>query len=640
MPRSLRAVFSRRKEIISPEGTRPAPSRMTFQRLRAVRVAAIAIAAAAFCGYLDFYPKTFSALNRGAYDERLKMAGQLNPQLTDEALARVAVVTLSDFSFNKTNPDRLPGPPLPRAYYATLIGELTRDGAKVIAFDILFDKQRAGDAAFAHAMRRSGRVLLACEDVAPAKPSINPPEPLLRRAAYLGHTGILGDSEFDRIQPVVVDRGEPMPAFSVQAARMALGVADQPVPWAGDDWQFAGHKVPLDANGTFRVRYFDAAGKTFGHLPFEEVIRKPELFRDSFRNKVVVIGYTLTTSKETDQHPTPLGQKWGVEIHAQAIATLLLGKGVRAATPRAEVGTLATLTFTAALLASLWRLKRAALVLVLLLPAYYGFNLWLFVARDVDLPLVAPSAAVVLTALGVLLERGLTEEQEKTRMRGLLHRYVSPQIAEHVLQHPELLGRTGKRATGTVLFSDIRGFTALSEQMSPEELVSRMNEYFQAMTEIVFRHEGTAASMVGDAMLALFGVPVPYPDHARRAVAAAVEMQDTLRALQERWRAQGQTGFDIGIGINTGEMVVGEVGGQHLTNFTVYGLQVNIASRVEGLNKDLGTRILITRTTYQSVAGEIEARGPLRVPVKGVEEAVEVFEVLGWKCGQEDQTQR
>ena len=342
-------------------------------------------------------------------------------------------------------------------------------------------------------------------------------------------------------------------------------------------------------------------------------------------------------TQDKDQHQTPVGEKWGVEIQAHAIATLLAGNGdvrcIRDAPPWAEVGTLIVLAAVASLLAGLWGLKRTALLLVLLLPAYYCSTSGCSSGHNVDLHLVAPTATVVLTALGVLLERGLTEEQEKTRLRGLLHRYVSPQIAAYILQHPELLGRAGRRVTGTVLFSDIRGFTALSEQIPPEELVGRMNEYFQTMTEIVFRHEGTAASIVGDAMLALFGVPVPSPDHAKRAVAAAIEMQDALRTLQERWRLQDRHAFDIGIGINTGEMVVGDVGGRHLMNFTVYGLQVNIASRVEGLNKELGTCILITRATYESVAEDIQARGPRRMPIKGVEDAIEVFEVVGWRDG-------
>ena len=611
----------------------------SLSRMRLVRVAVIAVAAVLVCGVLDRFTEIFVGLEQDAYGQRMEMAAWKHPELTEDVLKRVTVVTVSDTSFDPANPDRLPGPPLPRQYYIRLIQELTRDGARVIAFDILFDKTQSGDAALAGAIQRSGRVLLACEDKGTAEqPSFVLPEPMLARAAAdRGHTSVPEDADrpaIDRVRPVLMERERQMPAFSVQADRMYRGMTQGPLRPTGNGWQFGNHRIPVDSDGTFKIRYFDLPDTTFGQYPLEEVIRKDRPCRSDFLGKVVVVGYATEISGDKDQHLTPVGQKWGVEIQAHAIATLLEGHFIRDASVGAETVTLIVLASLAALFASVWQLKRMALFLMLLLPVYYVFNVWMFVSQGVDLHLVAPSVTVILMALGVLLERGLTEEQEKTRVRGLLHRYVSPQIAGYILQHPELLGRAGRRVTGTVLFSDIRGFTALSEQMPPEELVSRMNEYFQTMTDIVFRHEGTAASMVGDAMLALFGVPVPAPDHARRAVAAAIEMQDTLRALQERWRTQGQPIFDIGIGINTGEMVVGEVGGQHLTNFTVYGLQVNLASRVEGLNKELGTCLLITRATYRPVAEEIEARGPLQMPVKGVEEPVEVFEVLGWRTGE------
>ncbi|MBV9848639.1 MAG: adenylate/guanylate cyclase domain-containing protein [Armatimonadetes bacterium] len=613
------------------------PGDKSLSRLRLARIVALTVTVAAFCGYLDHFTQTFSYLEQQSYGDRLKLAAELNPSLMDRARAQIAVVTLSDASFDPANPERLPGPPLPRPYYAKLIRALTRDGAKVIAFDIAFDTPRHGDAEFADAVRRSGRVLLACAEAATGGPKIVPPEPLLRRAAAgLGHTRVPLDPELravDRVEPVIMEPGRLIPAFSVQAARMASGAASQPPRRYGGGWQFGGLKIPVEADGTFMIRYLDAPGRTFGPIPLEDVTSHEALYHDSpiFRDKIVVVGYTLTTPDSRDVHNTPVGEMPGVEIQAHAIATLLAGRFVHDAPPAAEVAALVGLASLASLLASVWRLKRAALFLVLLLPAYFVLNMLLFLKEDVSLHLMAPSAAILMTALGVLLERGLTEEQEKTRVRGLLQRYVSPQIAAYVLQHPELMGRAGTRATGTVLFSDIRGFTALSEQLPPEELVSRMNEYFETMIDIVFRHEGTAASIVGDAMLALFGVPVPHPNHARRAVAAAIEMQGALTELQERWRAQDQRVFDIGIGINTGEMVVGDVGGRHLTSFTVYGLQVNIASRVEGLNKDLGSCILITRATYESVAGDLDVRGPLRVPIKGVEEPIEVYEVLGWR---------
>lgn len=604
---------------------------------RVARVAAIAVAAVAFCGYLDHFTQAFDYLEQKTYGERLEVAARWNTSLAQRAQHRIALVTLSDASYDLTDPGQPPGPLLPRSYHAKVIRELTRDGAKVIAFDMLFDKAQPDDAGLADAIRKSGRVLLAGADKGAEQPEIILPEPLLLNAgARRGHTRVPLDPErpaIDRIAPVVADGGRLVPAFSVEAARMALGTAAHPVRRTARGWQIGGLSVPVDEDGTFKIRYLGTSGETFPPIPYEKLIDgslgDKDFRRDLFKDRIVLIGDT--TRINNDIRVTPLGMMPGVEIQAYAIATLLEGRFLRAAPPGAEIALLAVLAALAALLASVWRLHRAALFLVFLLPAYFLFNVWMFVERDVFLHLVAPSVTLTLTALGVLLERGLTEEQEKTRMRGLLQRYVSPQIAGYILQHPELLGHAGKRVTGTVLFSDIRDFTALSEQLPPEELVSRMNEYFQTMTDIVFRHDGTAASMRGDGMLALFGVPVPYPDHARRAVASAIEMQCALTGLQERWRAQDQKVFDIGIGINTGEMVVGDVGGQQLTNFTVYGLQVNIASRVEGINKGLGSRILITRATYSSMAEEIKTRGPLLVDIKGIEDPVEVFEVLGWQ---------
>jgi len=605
------------------------PGSKSAARLRLARVAAITAAVAAICGYLDLDTPVFEMLEQKTYGERLEVAAEMNRPLMQRARDQIVLVTISDRSYQWASHGQQAGPVFPRADHARLIHDLTHYGAKVIAFDMVFDTPQPGDADLSKAIRQSGRVLLACADQGEERPKIMMPESVLEEAgAQRGHTRVMVNPErpaIDRIVPVIVGQGQSVTALSVEAARMARG-RNEPPP-------------PVDEDGTFKIRYLSAPGQTFTSFAYEEICDCPapqkQFYLDSgtFKDKIVLIG-DITRINKDNGHLTPVGEMPGVEIQAYALATLLEGRFLRDAPRMSEFMQIVTLAFLAALLASVWRLRRAALFLVLLLPAYFVFNVAMFVERDLVLPLVAPAVTIVLTALGVLLERGLVEEQEKTRMRGLLQRYVSPQIAAHILKHPELLGRAGTRGAGTVLFADIRGFTALSEQIPPEELVRRMNEYFDMMTDIVFRHDGTAASIVGDALMALFGIPVPYPDHARRAVAAAIEMQDALALLQQQWRAQGESVFDIGIGINTGEMVVGDVGGRQLTSFTVYGLQVNIASRVESLNKQIGSRILVTRATYESVAAEIEARGPLSSPVKGMEKSLEVFEVLGWRKSQ------
>jgi adenylate cyclase len=157
-----------------------------------------------------------------------------------------------------------------------------------------------------------------------------------------------------------------------------------------------------------------------------------------------------------------------------------------------------------------------------------------------------------------------------------------------------------------------------------------MNEYFQTITEIVFRHDGTAASIVGDAMLAVFGIPVTAINHADQAIAAAIEIQMASKQLREKWKAGDALPLESGIGINTGEVIVGEVGGQHLRNFTVYGLHVNIASRVEALNRDFKTEILLTRSTYEALEKPVSVGPALSVQVKGLVEPIDVFELCGY----------
>jgi adenylate cyclase len=222
----------------------------------------------------------------------------------------------------------------------------------------------------------------------------------------------------------------------------------------------------------------------------------------------------------------------------------------------------------------------------------------------------------------------MTEEKEKGHMRQLLGRYVNPRMADHILKNPELIGGQGKLQLGTMLFTDVRGFTKLSEALTPEELVRHMNEYFETMIDVVFKYDGTAVNLIGDAMLVVFGIPVPAPDHADRAVKAAIEMQSATAALREKWGVDETSGVSSGIGINTGEVVVGEIGGSQLRSFTVYGLQVNIASRVETLNKTLDTNILITRATYEALQNKVTVKGPTKAPVKGVAEPLDVFEVI------------
>jgi adenylate cyclase len=322
---------------------------------------------------------------------------------------------------------------------------------------------------------------------------------------------------------------------------------------------------------------------------------------------------------------------WGVEIHAHAIATLLQRGFVREPPQWVNLIAICLLAAIVCPFVTVCRLQWAACATLGLLVGYFVFNVWLFVDHGVWLHLIAPSTAMFLVAAGVLLDRGLIEEREKKRAYGLLRRFLSPQTAEYVIANPDKCVLGGERVTATVMFADVRGFTAMSERLAPEQVVALLNDYLQAMTDIVFKHEGTVDKYVGDCIMALFGIPVPYADHARRAVAAAIDMQSALLHLHEKRQVEGLPPLDMGVGINTGEMVFGMMGADERWDFTVIGDAVNLAARVEGLNAEMNSCILITQSTYELVKDEVEVWGPLTARVKGKAEEVIVYGVFGWR---------
>jgi len=211
-------------------------------------------------------------------------------------------------------------------------------------------------------------------------------------------------------------------------------------------------------------------------------------------------------------------------------------------------------------------------------------------------------------------------------------RYVSRQIADTILANPERDFWQGERKRATIFFSDIRGFTAMSEKLPPEEVVSRLNEYLSVMVDIVFKFDGTLDKFIGDSIMAVFGAPVSTGNEEERAVRAAIAMQEAARQLAEQWSRVGRTGFKIGIGINTGDVIVGNIGSEQRIEYAAIGDHVNLAARLEGLNKEYGTSILITDETYRPVEHLIEARWVDKVAVRGREAAVDIYEVLGLKA--------
>ena len=243
--------------------------------------------------------------------------------------------------------------------------------------------------------------------------------------------------------------------------------------------------------------------------------------------------------------------------------------------------------------------------------------------------IVAPLTEIASIFMAITIYRYLTEEKEKRVVRNAFQFYLTKSVVDAVLKDTSRLKLGGEKKELTALFSDIRGFTTISERLQPEELVHLLNSYLTPMTDIVFQHEGTLDKYMGDAIMAIFGAPVDQPDHATRACITALDMMARLNELQAKWRAEGLPEVDIGIGLNSGMMVVGNMGSAMRFDYTVMGDNVNLASRLEGINKEYGTNIVISENTLALAKNDVYVRELDAVRVKGKRDPVRIFELRG-----------
>jgi adenylate cyclase len=230
--------------------------------------------------------------------------------------------------------------------------------------------------------------------------------------------------------------------------------------------------------------------------------------------------------------------------------------------------------------------------------------------------------------LAITVYRYITEEREKKKIRGAFQYYLTASVINEMLKDPTKLKLGGDKKALSVLFSDIRGFTSISEKLTPEELVHLLNEYLTAMTDIVFKYDGLLDKYMGDAIMAVYGAPLDQPDHPVRACRTALDMLKELKNLQKKWADEGRPVLNIGIGVNSGDMVVGNMGSQMRFDYTVMGDSVNLGSRLEGINKEYGTNIVISEYTYAAVKDVLACRELDSVRVKGKKLPVKIYELL------------
>jgi len=388
--------------------------------------------------------------------------------------------------------------------------------------------------------------------------------------------------------------------------------------------------IPTDDRGRLLINYMGPA-KTFPHYSINDII-KGKIPAEKLRNKIVLVGITATAVY--DLRVTPFSPVYpGVEIHANVIDNILHQNFLIFSSLIRLIDIIAIIVFGLAmgLIITRMRAVSGAFVAFIIVGVFIAGNLYAFFHFNIWLTLVYPVLTMIVIYLGITIYHYIKEEREKKKIRSAFQYYLTASVINEMLKDPTKLKLGGDKKDLSVLFSDIRGFTTISEQLTPEELVRLLNEYLTAMTNIVFKYNGLLDKYMGDAIMAVFGAPLDQPDHARRACLTALEMMGELHKLQKKWEAEGRPVLNIGIGISTGEMVVGNMGSEMRFDYTVMGDMVNLGSRLEGINKEYGSNIILSEFTYNVVQDSMSCRELDWVRVKGKNKPVKIFELLGEK---------
>jgi adenylate cyclase len=518
--------------------------------------------------------------------------------------------------------------PWHRRVHADLIQKISAAGASVIGYDVNFPEVEdvENDTALANAIRASGRVVVPIElplnlggdGEITYDPSgvVQPIGEIREAAAAIGHTNAPPDSDgiVRRIPlQVTASGGSTIRSFSYEIARLAHREPEIA-------------SIPRDRVGRVIVNYPGPAARTFTTVPAIDVIQGT-VDAATFKNKIVLVGATAPDLHDEQMTPTSYGTPMsGVEIHAGQLDTLLTRHWIRPIP--AWVNALGLILFgcVIALLVHAIRPRWSAVILIVtwvvfLFVAFFAFD------KGWIVDVVWPTLLLIFAYASITLERRLEAERQRRELRSAFSHYVSPSVVDVIMKDPQKLDLGGERRRMTVFFSDIRGFTTISEGISPEDLVSILNVYLDRMTDLVFASDGVLDKYIGDAVMAFWNAPFDQDDHALRAVKTALAMHDALDEMNAA-KAFGALELHIGMGVNTGEMVVGNIGGHLRFDYTVIGDNVNLASRLEGLTKEYGVQMICTDATRGELRDEILVRRLDKVAVKGKKEPVLICEIM------------
>ena len=635
----------------------------------AITIGAIIIAL--FLGQMT----TFLSLENDLLDYRFKIRGPL-----DISESPIVILAIDDQS-DESTPHRWPWP---RAYFAHVIENLNEAGVKAIGIDIIFDQPDINgpesDDLFAEVLKRYNNVVISGKIEAPRGRTdlvtlVDPYDKFVETGVSWGLVSFDLDADgfYRRYLVGQTFNDSVYGSFAAEVIKKYRQMdPDSGVTNLSDQFVFGPYEIPKYNSYSTLINYAGPA-RTFPHYSFDAVLDDADfdireeydldvfddpgdpdlglppglLYSGQLKDKIILIGYTM--QELHDEFPTPFLEARdsegrliqvltnGVEIHANALNMILTENYLNRIGGGIQLGLIILFVIIVYLFTRYLPTLLGTILATLLVVGYFAFSFWIFMDGNLIFEISTPLLAIALSFGGYNLYHYILSQHEKRMIQGAFSHYVPERVVKEIIENPDKLTLGGEERIVSVLFSDVAGFTSISEKLTPAQLVQLLNEYLTEMTDIVLANDGIIDKYEGDAIMAEFGMPVPYDNHPQMACKAALQMQKKLFFLREKWEKEGKPQLRARIGINTGEVIVGNMGSRNVFDYTVMGDHVNLGSRLEGANKFYGTSIMISEFTYDHIKGDFYTRELDLIRVKGKEKPIKVFELIASKEAALDQ---
>lgn len=658
---------------------------MAKPRKKSLRIAILfAIAAGGFIlSFLLMFLRPVQNLQLKHTDQLFEYRGPLD--VSDSPIVLVAISQQAD--------DEIPHKyPWPTDIYARLVHNLNKAGAKVIAFDVIFDnpddENPKNDTLFAEAMQKYGNVLLA-GDIQRLERTVSNtyadnyspmfPTPVLnngnpnRVALVQVHPDLDGAVRTYRFGQHYLEKNYYRLGLEIirQYGDISYASVDPIELNSNPYFQLGTYRILKDRPNSFFINYYGPEG-TFPEISLEEVIDDSSyttvfeselgtdvntfddpiighLSQETFKDKIVIVGATMPLLK--DFYATPFANQGnnarpGYQVHAHAIQTILDGNYISRFSGWYTLLIMFLFCFLIAMITHFLTANWGIIFSILAGSGIYSLSFWAFLNYNTIMVITGPLLAIIITQIGMVSYEYYLELKEKRRIKGMFSSYVSPELVNQMVESGEEPQLGGEETYMTAFFSDIVSFSTFSEQLEAKELVKLINEYLTAMTNILNDRGGTLDKYIGDAIVSFFGSPVYLADHAYQACVASQLMHRELYELRKKWEKDGWPDIVVNmqhrIGMNTGNMVTGNMGSARRFNYTMMGDNVNLAARCESGAKQYGVFTMVTESTKQEAqkyGDECVFRLLDNIVVKGKTKPVKVYEIVGLQDDISEQTQ-